>query len=134
MRSRGYRVSDNLPPPDVIALRPFLPAKDFATSLRFYRDLGLQTSRLSDSLAAVQLGSFSFLLQEFDAPNFAANFMMQLLVDDLAAWWARIDALDLVRSYGVQAPRAPTRQPWGQIVAYVFDPAGVLWHIAQARP
>jgi uncharacterized glyoxalase superfamily protein PhnB len=25
-------------------------------------------------------------------------------------------------------------QPWGLRVAYVIDPAGVLWHIAQRRP
>jgi uncharacterized glyoxalase superfamily protein PhnB len=25
-------------------------------------------------------------------------------------------------------------QPWGLKVAYVFDPAGVLWHVAERRP
>ena len=25
-------------------------------------------------------------------------------------------------------------QPWGLRVAYLFDPAGVLWHIAERRP
>ena len=27
-------------------------------------------------------------------------------------------------------PKAPAMQPWGLRVAYVFDPSGVLWHIA----
>jgi uncharacterized glyoxalase superfamily protein PhnB len=25
-------------------------------------------------------------------------------------------------------------QPWGLRVAYLFDPAGLLWHVAQRRP
>jgi uncharacterized glyoxalase superfamily protein PhnB len=60
--------------------------------------------------------------------------MMQLMVDDLDAWWTHIEALDLPGRFGVTAPRAPEMQPWGLRVAYVFDPAGVLWHIAQRRP
>ena len=59
---------------------------------------------------------------------------MQLMVDDLDAWWAHIEALDLPGRFGVRPPTAPAMQPWGLRVAYVFDPAGVLWHIAQRRP
>jgi uncharacterized glyoxalase superfamily protein PhnB len=59
--------------------------------------------------------------------------MMQLMVDDLDAWWAHIDALDLPGKFGVQSPKAPSMQPWGLRVAYIYDPAGVLWHIAQRR-
>jgi hypothetical protein len=25
-------------------------------------------------------------------------------------------------------------QPWGLVVAYVFDPSGVLWHFAESQP
>ena len=48
--------------------------------------------------------------------------------------WAHVDALDLPVKFGVQPPRAPAIQPWGMRVAYVFDPAGVLWHFAERRP
>jgi hypothetical protein len=40
-------------------------------------------------------------------------------------------ALDLPGRFGVQAPKAPVMQPWGLRVAYVFDPCGVLWHVAE---
>jgi uncharacterized glyoxalase superfamily protein PhnB len=60
--------------------------------------------------------------------------MMQLMVDDLDAWWARIEALRLHREFGVSEPRPPKLQPWGLRVAYVVDPSGVLWHVAQRRP
>jgi hypothetical protein len=123
--------SDETSAPDVIALRPFLPAKDFEISLSFYTDLGFSALRLGPSLAAMELGPFAFLLQEYDVEGFAVNFMMHLLVNDVDAWWMRIDNLDLAGRYGVRAPSAPKLQPWGLRVAYIVDPSGVLWHIAE---
>lgn len=116
---------------DVVAMRPFVPTSDLETSLRFFGALGFATSRIDDGLALVELGAFSFLLQKFAADGFAANFMMQVMVNDLDAWWQRIDALDLATTYDVRPPTAPARQPWGLTVAYVVDPAGVLWHFVQ---
>lgn len=115
---------------NVIALRPFVPAKEFESSLRFYTDLSFKVFRLGDGLASMHLGPFAFLLQTYDVEGFASNFMMHLLVDNVDAWWTHINALDLPARYGVQAPSAPKLQPWGLVVAYVFDPSGVLWHVA----
>lgn len=117
--------------PDVVTLRPFVPASDFEISLRFYEDLGFTAYKLGDSLASMHLGPFAFLLQEFEAEGFAGNYMMHLLVNDVEGWWRRIEDLDLAAKYQVKAPAAPALQPWGLTVAYVFDPSGVLWHIAQ---
>lgn len=116
---------------DVVALRPFVPTADLETSLRFFGELGFSSRELDDGLAVVELGPFSFLLQKFEAKGFAGNFMMQVLVADLDAWWARIAALDLAATYAVKPPTPPARQPWGLTVAYVVDPAGVLWHFVQ---
>jgi len=41
--------------------------------------------------------------------------------------------VDLESEFGVPAPRAPAMQPW-DLRAYVVDPLGVLWHVAQRRP
>jgi uncharacterized glyoxalase superfamily protein PhnB len=57
--------------------------------------------------------------------------MMQLTVDDLDAWWTHVESLDLPAVFGVPAPKPPKLQPWGLRIAYVVDPCGVLWHIAQ---
>jgi hypothetical protein len=59
--------------PDVVALRPFVPASDFQKSLKFYADLGFVAFPLGGSLASMQLGPFSFLLQEFEAPGSQAT-------------------------------------------------------------
>ncbi|MBK8315376.1 MAG: hypothetical protein IPL01_15720 [Acidobacteria bacterium] len=55
------------------------------------------------------------------------------MVDDLDAWWSHIQSLDLPSKFGVAPPKAPALQPWGLRIAYVTDPSGVLWHVAQRR-
>jgi len=59
--------------------------------------------------------------------------MMQMMVDNLDAWWKHIEALDLPKLFGAQAPKAPAMQSWGLRVSYVYDPSGVLWHVAERR-
>ena len=114
-------------------LRPFVPAKDFELSKRFYEALGFE--KLLDSEVAIfRVGGGSFILQNYWQKEWAENFMMQLLVDDLDAWWTHVEGLDLASRFGVPAPAAPTLQPWGVRVLYVFDPAGALWHVTERQP
>ena len=114
------------------AARPFLPSKDFAASKRFYEALGFAKS-LDADVAVFEVGATSFIVQDFYQKDWAGNFVMQLLVDDLDAWWRRLETLDLPASFGVKSPVAPAVQPWGLRVAYLFDPAGVLWHVTERR-
>jgi catechol 2,3-dioxygenase-like lactoylglutathione lyase family enzyme len=114
----------------VKALRPFLPAKNFDLSQRFYAALGFQITRLDSDLSEARLGAHSFLLQNYYVRELADNFMMHVLVDDLDSHWAFIEAAELVKRFDVAPPTAPAMQPWGLRVAYVRDPSGVLWHYA----
>jgi uncharacterized glyoxalase superfamily protein PhnB len=115
------------------AARPFLPSKDFELSKRFYEALGFE--KLLDSEVAIfRIGATAFILGQHYQEDWAGNFMMQLMVDDLDAWWAHIQGLDLPGKFAVRAPRPPELQPWGIRIAYVVDPAGVLWHVSQRRP
>ena len=117
----------------VKAMRPFLPAKDFEASKRFYADLGFRIDPLGPALAEMHLGAHSFLLQDYHVDQLAGNFVMHMLVDDVDAWWRHIAALDLATRYGIPNPQAPKLESWGLIVAYVIDPSDVLWHFA-GRP
>ena len=112
--------------------RPFLPARDFDLSKRFYEALGF-AKVLDGEVAIFRIGASGFILQRYFQREWAENFMMQLMVDDLDAWWAHVLSLDLPGRFGVTAPKPPALQPWGLRVAYVIDPSGVLWHFAQ-RP
>ncbi len=115
------------------AARPFLPSQDFALSKRFYEALGFEKI-LDSEVAIFRIGATAFILGQHYQKDWAGNFMMQLMVDDLDAWWTHIQSLDLPAKFGVRAPTAPETQPWGIRIAYVVDPCGVLWHIAQRRP
>jgi catechol 2,3-dioxygenase-like lactoylglutathione lyase family enzyme len=112
--------------------RPCIPARDFALSKNFYETLGFE-KLLDGDVAIFRAGSGGFILQPYYEKDWAENFMMQLMVDDLEAWWAHIDALDLPGKFNVPPPRPPAMQPWGLRIAYVVDPSGVLWHIAGRR-
>ncbi len=118
---------------DVLGLMPFVPARDFGLSRRFYETIGFQTVHLDASIAILKSGGFGFILQDFYVQAFAENCMIQLAVSDVDAWWQRIEPEALVREFGVQVPRPPAVQSWGLKVGFLFDPAGVLWHVAQ-RP
>ena len=112
--------------------RPFMPTRDFELSKRFYESLGFEKV-LDGEVAIFNAGSGGFILQRVYQKEWAENFMMQLMVDDLDAWWAHIEGLDLCGRFGVRPPRPPAMQPWGLRVAYVSDPCGVLWHVSERR-
>jgi hypothetical protein len=112
--------------------RAFLPSEDFEVSRAFYVALGF-TLVLDGDVAIFATGESDIILTRFFQKEYAENFMMQILVDDLNAWWARITSLNLPERFGVPAPKQPAMQPWGLRVAYVVDPCGVLWHFAE-RP
>ena len=112
--------------------RPFLPTQDFELSKRFYEALGFEKV-LDGEVAIFRVGAGGFILTRFYQKELAENLMMQLMVDDLDAWWTHISALDLPRQFGVKMLRAPAMQPWGLRVAYLADPSGILWHVAQRR-
>lgn len=116
---------------EVRAFRPFLPAKDFEESLRFYQAIGFKCHLLGGTLANLSLGRHAFLLQGYYVKEWAENTMMHILVEDVEKWWRHIASLDLANRFAVSPPSAPKTQPWGLKVAYVHDPCGVLWHFAQ---
>jgi heme-degrading monooxygenase HmoA/catechol 2,3-dioxygenase-like lactoylglutathione lyase family enzyme len=130
--ANGRRIEMTAVPTGTELARPFMPARDFDLSKRFYEALGFEKV-LDDEVAIFGTGSGGFILTRFYQKEMAENFMMQLMVDDLDAWWAHIDTLDLPGRFGVPAPRAPALQPWGLRVAFLVDPSGVLWHVAERR-
>lgn len=72
----------------------------------------------------------SFLLQDFCADGLAENFMMHLLVQDVDAWWAHVQKIDLAAKYQVKVGALET-QPWRMRDFCLSDPSGILWRIGQ---
>jgi hypothetical protein len=113
----------------VTAMRPMVPAKDFEISKRFYVELGFHPRPLTDRLVEMQLGVFSFILQEYYVREWADNFVVHLTVSDVGLWWDHIMSLDLPARYGIKI-KAPQSEHWA-LVAGVTDPSGVLWRFAE---
>jgi catechol 2,3-dioxygenase-like lactoylglutathione lyase family enzyme len=113
--------------------RPFLPTKDLARSSAFYQALGFEKVFQGD-VVIFAVGRTSFILQSYYEETWAKNTMMQVLVDDLDGWWERVVALDLPKAFDAAPPKPPKMQPWGLRVAFIYDPAGVLWHFTERRP
>jgi catechol 2,3-dioxygenase-like lactoylglutathione lyase family enzyme len=111
-------------------LRTFLPTRDFELSKAFYAALGFEPIAEGE-VAIFRCGAGAIILQRRYDEGWAGNTMASLMVDDLDAWWDHLAALDLADRFGVPAPKPPAVQPWGLRVAYVVDPAGVLWHFAE---
>jgi len=115
-------------------LRPFLPAKDFATSKEFYRALGFHEAWSSDQLTIMQLGRFSFFLQNYFVKEWAENMVMSLDVADVDACWTSLQSLNLSARFPnvvrVGAPQSDMAS--GIRRGHFVDPSGVLWHFSQS--
>src|SRR5579863_747409 len=114
--------------PEIRAFRPFLPAQDYETSLRFYKTIGFDAYPLGPAMAELSLGTHTFILHHVKEPT--EDRAMHVLVADVRAWWKHIEPLELAKHFGVSAPAPPRVEPWGLTVLYVTDPSGILWHFA----
>lgn len=70
---------------NLVEIKAFVPAKDFARSKNFYQDLGFTMASNNQGTAYFHDGKCSFLLQDFYAPQHANNVMMHVLVEDINA-------------------------------------------------
>jgi uncharacterized glyoxalase superfamily protein PhnB len=117
----------------ILDLKTFVPAKDFDLSRRFYKDLGFEENFAGADVAELQIGDHRFLLQNYYVAEWAGNFMMQLLCDDVSPWWEKVNRPDFLAHYPGIMRKAPELQSWGLRVMFISDPSGVLWHIADQK-
>ena len=87
--------------------RAFLPSKDFEISKAFYIALGF-TMVLEGDVAIFAAGESEIILTRFYQKEYAENFVMQILVDDLDAWWTHISTVNF-QSDSVSRPRSSQR-------------------------
>jgi catechol 2,3-dioxygenase-like lactoylglutathione lyase family enzyme len=114
----------------VTEIKAFVPARDFALSLRFYQDLGFVLASEGDGVAYFHHGDASFLLQDFCVDEHTKNFMMHLLVENVDDWHKRITEAGIAEKYQVKIGSVEL-QPWQMRDFVMFDPSGVLWRIAE---
>lgn len=116
-----------------VEIKAFVPALDFEVAKQFYLALGFEVPWSSEDLAYVRRGNTSFLLQAFDEPEFARNYQMHLLVENVDEWHAHVVAARVAQRFSV-AVGQPEDRPWAMRDFTLFDPSGVLWRVAQNIP
>ena len=110
---------------NIRSLKPYVPAKDFELSKKFYSALGFIMSEGWGGTADFELNGCAFRLQNYYVKDWANNFMFVIGVEDIEAWHQQ--ALELLNSSAyagmrVQAPESVD----DSLVLHVTDPTGVL--------
>jgi predicted lactoylglutathione lyase len=112
-------------------VRSFLPAKDFALSKEFYVALGWELKYTDANLALLEIANQRLYLQNYSAKEWADNCMIHVSVEDAESCHKQVAALiESGRFPGVRVSQ-PKQEPYGALVTYVWDPTGVLIHMAQ---
>lgn len=112
-------------PLSVINLKPYVPAKDFELSKRFYSALGFSHSEGWRGTADFSLNGHAFRLQNYYVKDWADNFMFVLDIEDVEAWHRK--ALELLNSKAFPGMRVKAPELIdGSLVLHVWDPTGVL--------
>ncbi|MEM7217196.1 MAG: hypothetical protein AAF515_02455 [Pseudomonadota bacterium] len=115
-------------PPD---LKCFVGASDYDCSRAFYAAIGFRVNWDTGSLAELDLGGARFLLQRYYQADWCNNSMLHMSVASAADWHARVQAAIDGGNFGAARVAPPKREDYGALVTYMWDPSGVLWHLAQ---
>ncbi|TDB64216.1 VOC family protein [Arundinibacter roseus] len=112
------------------SIRPFIGAKDFEISRKFYHDLGFQESVLSPTLSYFQTEGIGFYLQKAYVKDWVDNTMIFMEVADVQRFWKELVALDLPATYTYVRVEPVRELSWGR-ECFLHDPSGVLWHFGE---
>ncbi|MBE7173222.1 MAG: glyoxalase [Williamsia sp.] len=115
---------------EALSIRPFIGAKDYELSRKFYRGLGFEEKILSPAMSLFKTDKIGFYLQNAYVQDWIDNSMIFVEVDDVDKYWQELQALDLTAGYP-GAKLTPIRTyDWGR-ECFLHDPSGILWHFGQ---
>ena len=113
-----------------LTLQPFVPSgSDFDKSKQFFIELGFNLSFETGGMAGFERDGCRFILQHYDAPGFAENFMITVRVDNANEFRSHVIDNKLPEKFGIRIGEV-TQQPYGKEVN-IIDIAGVCWHFVE---
>jgi predicted lactoylglutathione lyase len=112
-------------------VRSFVPAKDFEMSKAFYESLGFAVKWSDAGLALLEIADQRFYLQRYYVKEWAEDSMLHITVADARACFKQISELLATGRFPGARVAEPKQQDYGALVTHVWDPAGVLLHLAQ---
>jgi catechol 2,3-dioxygenase-like lactoylglutathione lyase family enzyme len=112
------------------SIRPFIGAKNFEISRKFYRDLGFEESIISHNMSYFSTAGFGFYLQDAYVKDWIDNTMIFMEVDDVKRFYNELTALQLTEKYENVRLVDVRELPWGR-ECFLHDPSGILWHFGE---
>lgn len=113
-----------------LSIRPFIGAKDFELSRKFYQDLGFQEVILGKNFSYFKTENIGFYLQDAYVKDWIDNSMIFMEVDSVERYYQELLALNLPSKYeGVRLIPIKTND-WGK-ECFLHDPSGILWHFGE---
>lgn len=114
---------------------PFIPAKDFDESVKFYKHLGFKVDDPTGDdvrYAECTLLDNAFILQELYVKEWAENTMMIVEVSSFKEILTKVKTyLEENESDQVKV-KGPLNQGYGEQL-HLLDPSGVLWHVFEKK-
>lgn len=110
-----------------ISIRPFIGAKDFKLSRRFYIELGFTETVLFDNMSLFTIDDIAFYLQDAYVKDWVDNTMVFVEVADVDDYWNKLEALNLSSKYEDVRLIPIRNHDWGR-ECFLYDPSGILWH------
>lgn len=114
------------------SLRAFIGSKNFEISRNFYRDLGFEEVVLLHNMSVFKKDEFAFYLQDYYAKEWIENTMLFLEVENVAACYDELLALNLPAKYENVRLMPIKQEDWGS-ECFLIDPAGILWHFGEFK-
>ena len=114
------------------SIEAFVPSgSDFQSSRQLFLELGFNITWENGDYIGFENNGCRFIMQNYEAKEFAENFMLSVKVDNLDEFWRKVSEKNLPEKFGVKLSK-PTVVPWGR-EANMIDIAGVCWHFAESR-
>ena len=112
--------------------KPFVPSNDYDISKAFYEHMGFTINWDAGEVCEVDTNfGYRFLLLPKNHNNYAHSLMLHFMVNSAQAWYRHFQDIDLMDKFPGTKVAEPKLMPWGLIITYVWDPAGVLLHFAE---
>lgn len=112
------------------SIRPFIGAKNFEVSRRFYRDLGFSEKVLFHNMSVFSSDGFSFYLQDAYIKDWIDNTQVFLEVENVRNFWNELQTLHLPAKYENVRLTPVREEDWGR-ECFLHDPSGILWHFGE---
>ena len=113
-----------------VSIRPFIGAKNFEISRKFYQDLGFQEVILEHNLSYFKTEGIGFYLQDYYIKDWIDNSMIFMEVDSVERYYQELFALNLSSKYKDVRLIPIKTNDWGK-ECFLHDPSGILWHFGE---